>query len=138
MSGIVSKNFLGNQGVSGDEGEYNEASPTPNIKRQNLVSFLLFCLIKWKLLDYNSSNGNIWGFSRPNNSVILAKKHLWIAYLSLFSLIVLAQGNIDEAAMDLDGAVDVQKRGANGVAAIKTYDFLERSKRCECDPICPC
>jgi hypothetical protein len=57
-----------------------------------------------------------------------------IAYLSLFSLIVLAQGN--EAAMDLDGAVDVQKRGANGVAAIKTNDFPSRVKRQDCHVMC--
>ena len=44
-------------------------------------------------------------------------------------MIVLAQGNIDEAAMDLDGAVDVQKRGAEKVVAIKTNHFLSRLKR---------
>jgi len=59
-----------------------------------------------------------------------------IAFLALFSLIVLAQGNLDEAAMDLDAAVDVQKRGADDVVAIKTYDFPSRVKRQYCNPAC--
>uniref|UniRef100_A0A914CG27 Uncharacterized protein n=1 Tax=Acrobeloides nanus TaxID=290746 RepID=A0A914CG27_9BILA len=62
-----------------------------------------------------------------------AKKQLLIAYFSLFSLIVLAQGKIEEAAMDLDGAVDVQKREADDVVAIKTdQNRASRLKRQYC------
>uniref|UniRef100_A0A914BVN1 Uncharacterized protein n=1 Tax=Acrobeloides nanus TaxID=290746 RepID=A0A914BVN1_9BILA len=61
----------------------------------------------------------------------IANKQLLIAYLSLFTLIIQAQGNIEETAVDLGGALNVQKRGADDVVAIKTNHFLPRVKRCD-------